>query len=77
MLLHHNYVLFHRAGRDGNPSLSVLYASNQDLKDSKKLEKGVRQGAVASVAAYIQVHTIRITAVVLQHHLHVYRILAS
>jgi hypothetical protein len=48
-----------RAGRDGDPALSLLYASNQELKEAKKLEKGSRQGATGSVAAYIQVQSVR------------------
>lgn len=44
-----------RAGRNGNPSLSLLYSSDKELKEASKMEKGSRQGSVASVAAYIQV----------------------
>ncbi|GAB4818307.1 hypothetical protein N2152v2_005353 [Parachlorella kessleri] len=43
-----------RAGRDGSPSVSLLYASNEELKDAMKMEKGNRQGATAAVAGYIQ-----------------------
>ncbi|KAL4436561.1 hypothetical protein ABPG75_003700 [Micractinium tetrahymenae] len=43
-----------RGGRDGEACLSLLYASNQELRDARKMERGARQGAVGSVAAYIQ-----------------------
>lgn len=42
-------------GRDGEPCLSLVYASNQDLRDARRLERGARQGAVGAVAAYVQV----------------------
>ena len=32
-----------RAGRDGLPSLSLLYASAADLRQSAKMEKGTRR----------------------------------
>lgn len=41
-----------RAGRDGLPSASVLYASQADLEAAAKMEKGSRRGAVAAVAAF-------------------------
>lgn len=41
-------------GRDGEPCLSLLYASNKELQDARKMERGPRQGAVGAVAAYIQ-----------------------
>ena len=43
-----------RAGRDGAPALSLLYASTQELQEARRMERGARQGAVAGVAAYIQ-----------------------
>ncbi|KAL4426260.1 hypothetical protein ABPG77_009875 [Micractinium sp. CCAP 211/92] len=43
-----------RGGRDGEPCLSLLYASNKELQDACKMERGPRQGAVGAVAAYIQ-----------------------
>lgn len=42
-------------GRDGQPALSVVYASNAELQEFKRMEKGSRQGSTAAVAAYIQV----------------------
>lgn len=42
-------------GRDGQPALSVIYASNAELQEFKRMEKGSRQGSTAAVAAYIQV----------------------
>ena len=42
-------------GRDGQPALSVIYASNAELQEFKSMEKGSRQGSTAAVAAYIQV----------------------
>lgn len=47
--------LLRSGGRDGEPCTSLLYASNQELKDARSLERGARQGAVGAVAAYIQV----------------------
>eukprot|EP00877_Chromochloris_zofingiensis_P009151 jgi/Chrzof1/448/Cz01g16070.t1 len=41
-----------RAGRDGQPSLSVLYLGHKDLDTITKLEKGVRKGAIQHVAEY-------------------------
>ncbi|PNW72372.1 hypothetical protein CHLRE_16g673393v5 [Chlamydomonas reinhardtii] len=41
-----------RAGRDGLPSASLLYASKADLESNQKMERGVRSGAVAEVAGY-------------------------
>ncbi|KAK9864131.1 hypothetical protein WJX84_002643 [Apatococcus fuscideae] len=41
-----------RAGRDGQPCTSVLYASTQDMADLHKLEKGTRRGAVQAVNEY-------------------------
>ncbi|KAK9823328.1 hypothetical protein WJX72_001962 [[Myrmecia] bisecta] len=41
-----------RAGRDGQPSMSILYASKDDLAQLQRLEKGARAGNVAAVAAY-------------------------
>ncbi|KAG2434182.1 hypothetical protein HXX76_007908 [Chlamydomonas incerta] len=41
-----------RAGRDGLPSASLLYASRADLEANQKMERGVRSGAVTEVAAY-------------------------
>ena len=41
-----------RAGRDGLPSLSILYACNSELRDMQRLEKGHRKGAVGQMAAY-------------------------
>eukprot|EP00887_Chlorella_sp_A99_P007094 scaffold2.g7094.t1 len=43
-----------RAGRDGAPAISLLYASNRELQEAVKMEKGVRRGATAAVAGYIQ-----------------------
>jgi hypothetical protein len=39
-----------RAGRDGQPSESVLYCSQAELKQLKKLERPLRAGAAAAVA---------------------------
>lgn len=41
-----------RAGRDGQPSESLVYASREDLETLKNLEKGVRQGSIQEVAEY-------------------------
>ncbi|KAG2447299.1 hypothetical protein HYH02_007629 [Chlamydomonas schloesseri] len=41
-----------RAGRDGLPSASMLYASKADLEANQKMERGARAGAVAEVAGY-------------------------
>lgn len=41
-----------RAGRDGQPSLSVMYVSHADLQGAHKMERGTRTGAVAEVAGY-------------------------
>ncbi|GMH36156.1 hypothetical protein BSKO_04024 [Bryopsis sp. KO-2023] len=41
-----------RAGRDGEPSESVMYVSQEELEKIKKLERGVRAGAVSEVASY-------------------------
>ncbi|KIZ04575.1 ATP-dependent DNA helicase RecQ [Monoraphidium neglectum] len=38
-----------RAGRDGQPSLSLVYESQEDAEAVAKLERGNRQGAMASV----------------------------
>ncbi|MEW5301248.1 MAG: hypothetical protein WDW38_009457 [Sanguina aurantia] len=40
-----------RAGRDAQPSLSIVYASNEDLKSAQSMERGSRSGSVAHVAA--------------------------
>ncbi|GIL86246.1 hypothetical protein Vretimale_13751 [Volvox reticuliferus] len=42
-----------RAGRDGQPSLSIVYASHADLQAAHKMERGTRTGAVAEVASYV------------------------
>ncbi|GIL53905.1 hypothetical protein Vafri_9495 [Volvox africanus] len=42
-----------RAGRDGQPSLSIMYASHADLQAAHKMERGTRTGAVAEVASYV------------------------
>jgi hypothetical protein len=39
-----------RAGRDGQPSDSVLYCSQAELKQLKKLERPLRAGAAGAVA---------------------------
>ena len=44
-----------RGGRDGELAASLLYSSNQELREAKKMERGPRAGAVGAVAAYIQV----------------------
>eukprot|EP00884_Botryococcus_braunii_P022331 jgi/Botrbrau1/8782/Bobra.0330s0014.1 len=41
-----------RAGRDGAPSMSLMYCSKDDLEQIKRLEKGQRRGAVIAVADY-------------------------
>eukprot|EP00798_Chlamydomonas_sp_ICE-L_P016195 gene16195-22358_t len=41
-----------RAGRDGLPSSSIVYASKADLEAGKKMERGCRGGSVALVAGY-------------------------
>ena len=41
-----------RAGRDGAPCISLLYASAQDMTDLHKLEKGTRRGAVQAMNDY-------------------------
>ncbi|KAK9866526.1 hypothetical protein WJX84_003241 [Apatococcus fuscideae] len=41
-----------RAGRDGGPCTSLLYASTQDMTDLHKLEKGTRRGAVQAMNEY-------------------------
>lgn len=43
-----------RGGRDGQPAISVVYASNEDLRKAQKMERGERGGATAAVADYIQ-----------------------
>ena len=40
----------YRAGRDGAPSLSLLYCSQADLKQLKKLEKPVGAQIVAALS---------------------------
>ena len=44
-----------RAGRDGLPSVSLLYASHKDLESIARLEKGARKGSAALVASYAMV----------------------
>ena len=39
-----------RAGRDGAPAASLLYASDVELRDARKMERWARQGGVAAVA---------------------------
>jgi ATP-dependent DNA helicase RecQ len=41
-----------RAGRDGLPSLSIMYASHVDMQAAHKMERGARTGAIAEVASY-------------------------
>jgi hypothetical protein len=41
-----------RAGRDGLPSHSLIYASQKELREMGRLEKGQRAGATAAVIAY-------------------------
>ncbi|KAG2494946.1 hypothetical protein HYH03_006881 [Edaphochlamys debaryana] len=41
-----------RAGRDGQPSLSLMYASGPDLESAAKMERGSRAGAVAEVVGF-------------------------
>lgn len=45
----------HRGGRDGMPCESVLYASDRDLRECARLEKGSRRGAMAELAGLVQV----------------------
>ena len=44
-----------RAGRDGLPSVSLLYASHKDFGNMARLEKGARKGCVALVASFAMV----------------------
>ena len=44
-----------RAGRDGQPSVSVVYTSQEDLKDLQRLQRGGEGSAnTAAVAAYTE-----------------------
>lgn len=44
-----------RAGRDGLPCCSLLYASDKEMQEAARLERGERRGAMAEVAAIVQV----------------------
>jgi len=43
-----------RGGRDGQPAVSLVFSSNEDLKKAQRMEKGERVGATAAVAEYLQ-----------------------
>ncbi|KFM28682.1 ATP-dependent DNA helicase Q-like 3 [Auxenochlorella protothecoides] len=43
-----------RAGRDGLPCCSLLYASDKEMQEAARLERGERRGAMAEVAAIVQ-----------------------
>jgi len=43
-----------RGGRDGQPAVSLVFSSNEDLKKAQRMEKGERTGATAAVAEYLQ-----------------------
>ncbi|KAG7667180.1 hypothetical protein Ndes2526B_g04315 [Nannochloris sp. 'desiccata'] len=42
-----------RGGRDGQPAVSLVFSSNEDLKKAQRMEKGERAGATAAVAGYV------------------------
>ena len=48
-----------RAGRDGLPSVSLMYASHKDFESMARLEKGARKGCVALVASIAMVGAVQ------------------
>ncbi len=43
-----------RGGRDGQPAVSIVFSSNEDLKKMQRMEKGERAGSTAAVVRYLQ-----------------------